>query len=105
MAEDKTAAKAMAEDKAKLEAEGAAREKQRQEHEKNRGRPTPTQDEADLAKLGHPVELSPDGSPPDQNNFNPAAKEVRPAPGGAGYQTRQAAPAAAGRHGTAHTSS
>ena len=85
----------LAEDKKKLAAEQQARDKQMADKAKHAGTPTPTQEEANLLKLGHAVELAPDGSPPDPNNFNPAAPEQKDMQAAAcgGYQTRQAAPA------------
>jgi hypothetical protein len=84
--------KRLAEDKKKLAADRDAREKAREEREKSRGRPTPTQEEIDLIKLGHHVELSPDGSPPDPNvGFGTRQVEAQPASGG--YHTRQSTPA------------
>jgi hypothetical protein len=93
MADDKD--QKLAEDKKKLAADREARDKQMAEREKNRGTPTPTQEEADLLKLGHAVELAPDGSPPDPNVNPPAGKKERDMEGqhGGGYQTRQAQPA------------
>ena len=81
----------LAEDKKKLKAENDARQKATAEREKNRGTPTPTQEEADLLKLGHPVELAADGSPPDPNDPSAKTKEATAQHSG-GYSTRQATP-------------
>jgi hypothetical protein len=95
MADDKqTAERRLAEDRKRLAEEGEARVKARQEHEKNKGRPTPTQEEADLIRLGHHVELTPDGSPPDPNVGFGVTRQVEPEHRG-GYQTRQSQPAQA----------
>jgi hypothetical protein len=90
----KHAEERQAEDKKRLAAEREAREKAREEHEKTRGRPTPTQEEADLAALGHHVELSPDGSPPEKDKEK--TREAASTHSG-NYATRQstAKPAAA----------
>jgi hypothetical protein len=86
-AEDRKAAedKRLADDKKKLAEEREAREKAQAEREKHRGTPTPTQEEADLAKLGHHVDLAKDGSPEEG-----AVQERQAVAGGhANYETRQ----------------
>ena len=86
----------LADDKKQLAADRAAREKQAAERAANAGTPTPTQEEADLLKLGNPVDLAPDGSPPDPNNTGMVASAAQKDMGAghsAGYQTRAAAPA------------
>ncbi|HEY2245182.1 MAG TPA: hypothetical protein VGH47_13355 [Xanthobacteraceae bacterium] len=88
----------LAEDKKKLAADREDREKQMAERAKNQGTPTPTQEEADLLKLGHAVELAPDGSPPDPNTVPAEKKDMAAAGHGGGYATRQAQPA----HQTSH---
>jgi hypothetical protein len=52
-------------DKQKIQQDRESRAKLSQERYEKRGTPTPTQEEADLLKLGHPVELADDGSGPD----------------------------------------
>jgi hypothetical protein len=54
-------------DKKRLSEEREQRAKQQQERESKKGTPTPTQEECDLLKLGHAVELADDGSGPDPN--------------------------------------
>ena len=82
-------------DKKKLGEERERRAKATEEREKNKGTPTPTQEEADLLKLGHPVELAYDGSGLDPNSppvpgahsKDMHASEQHP---DRGYETRQA---------------
>jgi len=100
MADNNTKAaadKRLADDTKRLEQERADRAKAQDERRKHRGTPTPTQEEADLIKLGHHVQLAPDGSGDDPNNtgFVPARRQMEAAPsgGGRGYETRQASPA------------
>lgn len=88
--------KRMEEDKKKLAEAKQAREKQMAETAKAMGRPTPTQEELDLIKLGHHVELSDDGSGPDPNHppggVHPQSGLKRHSEaehGGAPYATRQ----------------
>ena len=67
----KVAADRLNEDKKRVAQEREERAKQIAERDKHRGTPTPTQEECDLLKLGHHVELANDGSGPDPNeNLN-----------------------------------
>jgi hypothetical protein len=79
--------KRLADDKKKLEQDRADRAKTAEDRRKARGTPTPTQEEADLIKLGHHPQLAPDGSPPDPQVV--PTKQMEPASGGRGYETRQ----------------
>jgi hypothetical protein len=96
MATENTAAqdaKARAEaDKKRLSEEREARVKANEEREKKKGTPTPTQEECDMLKLGHPVELANDGSGPDPNM--PQQTRDMQAEHRGGYETRQSRPAA-----------
>jgi hypothetical protein len=87
-------ADAHAEAKAAVKASSEAKAKAVEESTKNMGKPTPTQEENDLAKLGVPIETHEDDGSGPQPEYR-LVKSVEPAPkqGGAGYQTRAAAPA------------
>jgi hypothetical protein len=76
--------KKLADDKKKLAEEREAREKAAADREKHRGTPTPTQEEVDLVKLGHHIDLAKDGSPEEGVEQREAA-----AGGRAAYETRQ----------------
>jgi hypothetical protein len=89
MADKNDARARMEADKKRLGEEREARQKQMAEREKNRGTPTPTQEEADLAKLGHHVELAKDGSPEDHGFGTTRQREMAAESGGKGYETRQ----------------
>jgi hypothetical protein len=77
----------MADDKKKLAEERDQRVKDNAEREKKRGTPTPTQEEIDLIKLGHHVELADDGSGPDPNDERNTVKHIGGKPAGE-YSTR-----------------
>jgi hypothetical protein len=65
-------------DKKKLAEEREARAKAQQDRESKKGTPTPTQEECDLLKLGHPVELANDGSGPDPTAPKPDDQHGKP---------------------------
>jgi hypothetical protein len=77
----------LADDKKKVQEERDQRVKDMAEREKKRGTPTPTQEEADLLKLGHAVELADDGSGPDPNDERNTVKHIGGKPAGE-YSTR-----------------
>jgi hypothetical protein len=77
-------------DKKKLAEEREQRAKEHAEREKKRGTPTPTQEEIDMVKMGHPVELANDGSGPDPNEATNTVKHIGGKPPGE-YATRQMA--------------
>jgi hypothetical protein len=94
-AEQQAAEKRMAEDKKKIADENKARVEARAAHDKVfLGRPTPTQEECDLIKLGHAVELEPDGS------TDPYSSKAMEAEHGGGYKTRQSSPGGGAHHQT-----
>ena len=66
----------MSEDKKRVAHEREERAKQAAERYKNRGTPTPTQEEMDMIKLGHHVELANDGSGPDPNEARNTVKHI-----------------------------
>jgi hypothetical protein len=86
MTEQQPADKKLADDKKKLAEAREAREKAEAEREKHRGTPTPTQEEVDLVKLGHHIDLAKDGSP--EEGVVVEGKEAT-AGSRAAYETRQ----------------
>jgi hypothetical protein len=106
MADDKAAAdKRMAEDKKRLAEERDKRQKDREEHlKRTRGTPTPTQEECDLLKLGHHVEIAKDGSAEDPN-VGFTQKQLVGSGHGSGYETRQMGAEPASRSAPAKHSS
>lgn len=74
-------------DKQALAKEREERQKATAEREKHRGTPTPTQEEIDLIKLGHHVELANDGSGPDPNEKLNTVRHIGGKPPGE-YNTR-----------------
>jgi hypothetical protein len=81
----------MADDKKKLQEDRDQRAKEAVERDKKRGTPTPTQEEIDLVKLGHQVELANDGSGPDPSDERNTVKHIGGKPAGE-YSTRSMQP-------------